>query len=165
VGGVGYERETQDKEEKAMKRDRGFTIVELMVVVAVIGLLLSIVIPHFIGVTQKSRAGAAVENLKSVQSAIGMYFADNDGTCYPTTVMITDYESLRKFAGNYGLTLPKGHSALRWQRFIGYTSDECDWYLLVVELYEMQFQASNEGICCSGPGCYRLARNVAECEG
>jgi len=48
-------------------RNRGFTLVELAVVVMIVGILSSIAIPHFLGMQKKARARVIVESCATVQ--------------------------------------------------------------------------------------------------
>ena len=62
-----------------IKKKKGFTLIELMIVVAIIGILAAIAIPKFADLIRKSNEGATKGNLGSVRSALSIYFADNDG--------------------------------------------------------------------------------------
>jgi len=50
-------------------KNKGFTLVEIMIVVLIIGILLAIAIPSFVQARESSRAKACVGNLKQIDSA------------------------------------------------------------------------------------------------
>lgn len=64
-----------------IKRTSGFTIVELLIVIVVIGILAAITVVSFNGVTAKTRDTIRVNDMKSIQKAVELYYVDN-GT-YP----------------------------------------------------------------------------------
>ncbi len=51
------------------KTRQGFTLVEIMIVVLIIGVLLAIAVPNFIGARERSRANACRSNLRQIQAA------------------------------------------------------------------------------------------------
>lgn len=55
---------------------RGFTLIELLVALAIIALLLSIVVPRYIGSLGRAEEGVLKENLHSLRDAIDKHFAD-----------------------------------------------------------------------------------------
>lgn len=51
------------------KRNQGFTLVEIMIVVAIIAILAAVAIPNFLKYRQNSQAAACVSNLKQIEAA------------------------------------------------------------------------------------------------
>jgi len=67
-----------------MKKIKGFTLIELMIVVAIIGILSAIAIPKFADLIRKSNEGATKGNLGAIRSALSIYYGEQEGW-YPTT--------------------------------------------------------------------------------
>jgi len=66
-----------------MKERAGFTLLEIMVVVFILGLLATLVAPKIIGRTDEARRTKAVADMKAIEQALNLYRLDSSG--YPTT--------------------------------------------------------------------------------
>jgi len=65
-----------------MNHSRGFTLIELLVVIAIIGILSSVVLASLNTARTKGQDAARISNVKSLKTALEMYYDDNNG--YPT---------------------------------------------------------------------------------
>ncbi len=64
-------------------RQRGFTLVEIMVVVAILGILAALIVPKIIGRSDDARIVAAKQDVATLVAALKLYRLDNQR--YPTT--------------------------------------------------------------------------------
>ncbi|MGC9172507.1 type II secretion system protein [Caldisericum sp.] len=71
-----------------MKR-RGFTLVELAIVIAILGILALYAIPKYQGMVEEARTAQAKAQLGTVRSALAIYYAKNSGK-FPDTQTFKD---------------------------------------------------------------------------
>jgi len=79
--------------QKLNKRHEGFTLVEIMIVVAIIALLAAIAVPNFLRARKRSQATRILEDLRLLDSAMDQYAIDTSKTSgfNPTFADIQNY--------------------------------------------------------------------------
>jgi len=60
-----------------MIKQRGFTMVELLIVVLIIGILVSIAVPNYYSALERSKCAQAIHNIKTMRSAMLAYYVEN----------------------------------------------------------------------------------------
>ncbi|MEH6532201.1 MULTISPECIES: type II secretion system major pseudopilin GspG [Photobacterium] len=65
------------------RKQRGFTLLEVMVVIVILGVLASLVVPNLLGNKEKADQQKAVTDISALEQSLDMYKLDN--SVYPTT--------------------------------------------------------------------------------
>ena len=107
-----------------MRKSSGFTLIELMVVLVVIGVLVSIAIPNYARSVERTRCSFALNMLKSMRNAAVLYFREN-----------------QTFTG---ITLPAMETIIGATFYSGNTHP--DWQFSVVSISDNEFRVEADRI-------------------
>ncbi len=64
-------------------RQKGFTLVEMLLVLAIIGILVTVIVPSVVGVSMETKKNKAKADLRLLQAAVGQYYVRYN--TFPTT--------------------------------------------------------------------------------
>lgn len=123
-----------------VKNKKGFTLIELMIVIAIIAILAAILVPNFLKARAQGQLAACESNIKNLATALEMYATDNTGT-YPTELVTLTSSNA---GGGYMKTIPVCPS-YRDASSYGYT---------------MATMPDNFTMYCSGPSSHVSAGSI-----
>lgn len=72
---------------------KGFTLVEILIVVVILGILAAIVVPQFTNAANDARVGNVATQVSTIESQLELYAAQNGGS-YPTIADEDDWQAL-----------------------------------------------------------------------
>jgi prepilin-type N-terminal cleavage/methylation domain-containing protein len=72
-------------EVQAEKKDQGFTLVELLIVIVILGILATVTVFAVRGITDQGKTSACEADQKTLETAAETYFAQYGGTAIPIT--------------------------------------------------------------------------------
>ncbi|HEY1662045.1 MAG TPA: prepilin-type N-terminal cleavage/methylation domain-containing protein [Verrucomicrobiae bacterium] len=79
---------------------KGFTLVEIMIVVAIIGLLAAIAIPNFVRARAKSQQNSCINNLRQIDGAIDEWALENGQSSGATVANVSTVSAYLKLNAN-----------------------------------------------------------------
>lgn len=134
---------------------KGFTLLELIIVVIILGILVSIAIPRFIGTRAKARAAEALNTLGSLRAAqiryaedhAGTYFGGVGGTACGTNI---DVQMTNLNYHNAAVCYDGSVDSI-----VSIQNNQGDNYTLCID--------ANGGIACTGTGCTGIGYTATAC--
>ena len=115
-----------------MKNNKGFSLVELIIVIAIMAVLIGVLAPQFIKYVERSRESTDLQNVEEVKTAVEAWVADNGETATSDiTVSITtsgltvsgpsDINDATKGLPSYGIDTNKKLKSSKW------TDNKIEW--------------------------------------
>lgn len=91
-----------------MKHQRGFTLLEMMVVVAIIAILAAILIPNFTHARAQAATSACMSNIKNIATAMELYYTDYQQYPSVTKSPVQSITNFSTYMGNQNPVDPAG---------------------------------------------------------
>lgn len=104
-----------EKEKRTLKKRKGFMLLELIIVVAIIGILAAVAIPNLVGMTDEAKVAKIQSDLSTIGTAMEVYHVKVGGA-YPANLSVLEGDNgyLKKVpdpptgAGTYTIVGDKG---------------------------------------------------------
>lgn len=107
------EEDMKQTKSKKKHAESGFTLIEIMIVIAIIGVLAAIALPNFISYRNKAYCSAAEIDVQKITSAIATYFSDPANSTVQSTSPGMPVSGTELSYGNQYTLTPLGTSSYR----------------------------------------------------
>ncbi len=81
----------QNQIEATPKNDKGFTLVELLIVIVILGILAAVTVFAVRGITDKSQENSCATEKRAIETATEAYFADTGGDATTMAALVGNY--------------------------------------------------------------------------
>jgi type IV pilus assembly protein PilA len=138
--------------KERITNNKGFSLVELIVVIAIMAVLVGVLAPQFIKYVEKSRESTDVQNIEEVGTSIKTYFADEESTGTVTVTM--SHASTPSVSVTGGLSVSGADTALSEAGLEGAKLKSPKW---TNDAVEITLDVENGKITKSGQATYLKA--------
>ena len=110
-----------------MKTRRGFTLIEMLVVMAIVAVLAAVIIPNLAGILAGSKDKANKAELSIVQTALDTYMADQTISTVPSQLSEDDFATTAPVLYPAYLRLQVAHCSYSWDEsgLVSQTPESC----------------------------------------
>jgi len=84
----------------------GFTLIEMMIVIIIIGVLAAVAVPNFLSYRNRSRLVSVVGTSEGIRAGLANHAAGSADQTYPSSASVTSYVDLRTVLSSAGGSLP-----------------------------------------------------------
>ena len=89
---------------ETQKSDKGFTLVELLIVIVILGILATVTVFAVRGITDQGKTSACKSDQKTLQTALETYYAQNGSASVPNEAALVTAGFLREESANLTIT-------------------------------------------------------------
>ncbi len=146
---------TEETRRRALPRQTGVTLGELMITIAIVGILAAIAYPTFQDQMRKTRRSEAVLALVEMANLEELYYGDNFS--YTTTNSVLPYPTTTD-NGNYALTIPSATTAPAFTvraTIVAGQAQAGDTECATFELTSTNIKSSKDADGNTSTGCWR----------
>jgi type IV pilus assembly protein PilA len=115
-----------------MQDYKGLTLIELMIAVAIIGILTAVAVPNFISYRDKAKIAAGISTANTIRAAFAGYAQSDKNNLFPPAAAIVDWRTLKSVCNANGTAL-KSNEADQGVAFVSYSDkgDQSDYLLIL----------------------------------